>query len=100
MTKLDILQLLSENRAAIAAFRVERLALFGSHARGDATANSDVDFLVEFAPDCKTFDNFMGLALFLEDLLGKRIELLTPESLSPYIGPHILSEAEYADVST
>lgn len=98
MIKSDILQLLSEQRQAIAEFRVERLALFGSHARGAATAESDVDFLVDFAPGCKTFDNFMGLALFLEDLLGKRVELVTRESLSPYIGPHILREAEYADL--
>ena len=53
-----------------------------------------MDVLVEFDPSQKTFENFMGLALFLEDLLERRIEIVTPEFLSPYIGPHILREAK------
>ena len=40
----------------------------------------------------------VGLSFFLEELLGRKVELVTPESLSPYIGPHILREAEYATV--
>jgi hypothetical protein len=51
--------------------------------------------LVEFEPGRKTFDAFMQLAFFLEALFGRRVELVTPESLSPYIGPHILREMEY-----
>jgi uncharacterized protein len=78
----------------IRAFGVRRLALFGSVLRNEARPDSDVDLLVEFAPGEKTFDHFMGLALFLEDLLEHRVELLTPESLSPYIGPHILRAAK------
>lgn len=46
----------------------------------------------------RAFDSFRGLAFFLEDLLGRRVELVTPESLSPYIGPHILEEAEDAEL--
>ena len=71
-----------------------RLALFGSLARENPRADSEVDFLVEFAPGRKTFDAFMGLAFLLEDLLQRRVELLTTEGLSPYFGPHILREAE------
>ena len=41
----------------------------------------------------------MGLAFLLEDLFGRRVDLVTRESLSPYIGPHILREAEYADLA-
>ncbi len=55
---------------------------------------SDVDIYVEFAPDAHTFDNFMEPSFFLEELLGRRVELVTPESLSPHIGPHILKEVE------
>jgi predicted nucleotidyltransferase len=40
----------------------------------------------------------MALAFLLEDLLGRKVDLLTPESLSPYIGPHILREVEYETV--
>jgi len=62
-------------------------------ARGEARDDSDVDFLVEFAPGRKSFDAFMELAFLLEELTGRRVELVTTESLSPYIGPHILREA-------
>jgi hypothetical protein len=43
----------------------------------------------------KTFDHFMALSFLLEDLLQRRVELVTPEGLSPYIGPYILQEVEY-----
>ena len=74
---------------------VKRLGLFGSFVRGQQNANSDVDLLVEFEPGKKTFDNFLQLCLFLEGLLGRHVELLTPESLSPFIGPRIMGEVEY-----
>ncbi len=67
--------------------------------RGQQTEESDVDLLVEFEPGNKSFDNFIHLAYFLEDELGRRVELVTPESLSPYFGPLILREVEYASVS-
>ena len=76
------------------AYGVKRLALFGSFVRGDQHANSDVDLLVEFAPGRKTYDNFFAVCELLEGSLQRRIELLTSESLSPHIGPHILQEAE------
>jgi uncharacterized protein len=50
--------------------------------------------LVQFAPGAKTFDSFMALAFLLEDAMGRTVELVTKESLSPYIGNHILDEAE------
>jgi uncharacterized protein len=78
----------------IRAFGVKRLALFGSVVRSQARPDSDVDLLIEFRPGEKTFENFFGLALFLEELLERRVEIVTPEFLSPYIGPHILREAE------
>jgi predicted nucleotidyltransferase len=51
--------------------------------------------LVEFEPGHKTFDAFIQLAVFLEELFERHVELVTPESLSPYIGPRILKEIEY-----
>jgi len=99
MSKRDILRLLAQNGQAIRNLGVERLALFGLFVRDQASPQSDVDFLVESAPGQKTFDNFMGLAIFPEDLLGRRVALVTPESLSPYIGPHILREAVYASLA-
>src|SRR5919205_76496 len=61
----------------------------------DKDALVDVDILVEFEEGRKSFDNFMRLSFFLEELFGRRVELLTAESLSPHIGPHILREVEY-----
>lgn len=98
-TKHDVLNLLFQNRARIRAFGVRRLGLFGSFARGDQATPSDVDLLVEFEEGRKTFDNFMQLSFLLEDVLQRRVELVTLESLNPYIGPHILREVEYAPLA-
>lgn len=50
--------------------------------------------LVEFEPAHKTFDNFIQLSFLLEDLLKRPVELVTSESLGPYLGPYIISEVE------
>ena len=63
-------------------YRVESLAVFGSMARGDDREGSDVDILVTFEGPA-TFDNFMGLKLDLEELLGRPVDLGTPDSLRP-----------------
>ncbi len=68
------------------------LAVFGSMARGDDHEGSDVDILVRFE-DKTTFDNFMGLKLDLEDLLGRRVDLLTPKCLRPDMEAEIEREA-------
>ncbi len=96
--KADLFSALARNQAQLRAYGVNRLGVFGSFARDEQTDESDVDLLVEFEPGKKSFDNFMSLALFLEETIGRKVELLTPESLSPYIGPHILREVEYASV--
>jgi predicted nucleotidyltransferase len=98
-TKQDVVSVLFENRTQIGALGVKKLGLFGSFLHGQQTANSDVDLLVEFEPGRKTFDNFMKLTFLLEDQLHRRVELVTAESLSPYIGPYILEEVEYAPLS-
>ena len=95
-TKEDIFNALEKNGAYLKALGVRRIGLFGSFLKGSQRKDSDIDFLVEFEPLQKTFDNFMKLSLFLEELLQHRIELVTPESLSPYLGPHILREVEDA----
>jgi uncharacterized protein len=99
-TKDQVLSLLAQHHHQLRAFGVQRYGLFGSFVRNQATSNSDVDILVEFNPSEKTFENFMHLSFFLEDILERKIDLITIESLSPYIGPHILREVEYAAVST
>ena len=63
-------------------YGVKSLAIFGSMARGDDHEGSDVDILVTFEGPA-TFDNFMGLKLDLEDLLGRKVDLGTPNTLRP-----------------
>ncbi|MFO8149050.1 MAG: nucleotidyltransferase family protein [Trueperaceae bacterium] len=75
------------------ALGVERLALFGSVSRGRPGPDSDADVLVSFAPGRKTYDRFLDLAELLESALGRPVELVTVESLSPILGPKILAEA-------
>ncbi len=79
--------------ADIRASGVERLALFGSVLRGRPRPESDADVLVRFGEGQKSFDRFLELADLLEDTLGRRVELVTTESLSPILGPKILAEA-------
>ena len=98
-TKDDVKAALRESRERLRALGVSRIGLFGSFAREEQRRDSDIDMLVEFAPERKTFDNFMALSFFLEDLFGRRVELVTSESLSPYIGPHILKEVEYVSLA-
>ncbi|HWQ34516.1 MAG TPA: nucleotidyltransferase family protein [Blastocatellia bacterium] len=97
-TKEQVLTILKEHQAELNRLGVKRCGLFGSFVRNEVRDQSDIDILVEFEPDKKTFDNFMRLAFFLEELFGRRVDLVTTESLSPFIGPHILREVEYASV--
>ena len=93
--KEEIVERLREARRQIVPLGVRSIGLFGSFATGKQTPASDVDLLVDFAPDQHTFDNFMNLSFLLEGVLGRKVELVTPESLSPHIGPHILREAKH-----
>jgi predicted nucleotidyltransferase len=94
-TKHAVIETLRANDAAIRSYGVRRLGIFGSVARDEHNEQSDIDLLVEFQKGTKTFDNFIHLVFFLEELLGRKVELVTKDSLSPYIGPRILKEVEY-----
>ncbi len=94
-SKQEIFQRLRESQSLLKDFGAKRVGLFGSFARGTQSPTSDVDILIEFEEGQKSFDHFINLALILEDLLQRKVELVTPASLSPHIGPHILSEVDY-----
>ncbi|AUC60021.1 toxin-antitoxin system toxin component [Cyanobacterium sp. HL-69] len=94
-SKKDIFTLLQLHQETIKSYGVKRCGLFGSFSRGEATENSDIDLLVEFEPELKKFKNFINLAFFLQDLFGRKVDVLTPESLSPIFGHRILAEVEY-----
>ena len=93
LTRDEAIRRLQTVEPEIRRLGVRRLALFGSVLRNEARPDSDIDVLVEFTPAEKTFDRFMALADLLEDTLEHPVEVVTTESLSPFIGPHILAEA-------
>lgn len=90
VTKSHVLQALQQRRAELAARGVRRLGLFGSVARGEEHAASDLDFLVEL--DRRTFDRFMDLKIYLEDLFGCRVDLVLWDRLRPELRERVLAE--------
>ena len=90
MSRDDILALLELNRETLLRYSVRRLGLFGSFVRNAAGESSDLDFLVEL--EHKTFDNYMDLKFFLENLLGRRVDLVLADSLKPRLREPILRE--------
>ncbi len=93
-TKDEILARLQEIEPQLRALGARRIGLFGSFVKGRQAADSDVDLLLEFEPGEKSFDHFMAISFLLEDAMLRHVELVTIESLSPCLGPHILSETE------
>ena len=94
LTRQQTVAVLMASEPEIRALGVARLALFGSVLRNQARPDSDVDLLVQFAPGAKTYDHFLALSELLELRLGRSVELVTTEALSPFIGPRILAEAQ------
>jgi uncharacterized protein len=96
-SKREILSLLETNREKIKQFGVREIGVFGSVVRGEETKNSDVDILVEF--DKKTFDSYMNLLFFLEELFESKVDLVMKSAIKPLIRENILSEAIYVPKS-
>ncbi len=93
LSKESIKQSLVDNRKTLRKYGVKRIGLFGSYVRGTASTESDIDFIVEL--ERLTFRDYMGLALFLEELFKKDIDLMTTTSLKPRLKPYIEKEIEY-----
>ena len=95
-----IVSLLTENEKKIKQFGVLKVGLFGSYLTGDQNEHSDIDILVEFHKDKVSYDNFINLCFLLDGLFqGRKVEVVTKNSLSPYIGPKILQQVEYVPFS-
>jgi hypothetical protein len=95
LTRETILQSLSREMPLLRdRYSVERLGLFGSFARADGTAGSDLDFLVVLHEP--TFDHYMDLKFYLEDLFGRSVDLVIEDSLKPRLRPYVLREVVYA----
>ena len=99
LNKESIIRTLKKEAKKLADFGVSEIGLFGSYVRNEQTINSDIDLLIDIEKEKKTFKNFMSLNYFLEDIFKRKVELVTKQSLSPFIGPHILKSVEYVSLS-
>jgi predicted nucleotidyltransferase len=77
-------------------FKIKEIGVFGSYVRGEQGEESDIDMLVEFEDGYKTFDNYMDLKFFLEDVLNSKIDLVIRTTIRDEIKQNILSEVTYA----
>jgi predicted nucleotidyltransferase len=93
---MNALDLLKRHAAELRALGARRVGVFGSIARGEATAESDVDVYVEFAPAERTYDNFFALHELLGSLFGRHIDLVTDQSLTETQARLILPTVRYA----
>lgn len=89
----EILRIVEENRETIRGFGVRSLGLFGSAVRGEAAETSDLDFVVEL--EKKTFDSYMNLKKFLEELFGCKVDLVLKDNIKPRLREPILKETVY-----
>ncbi len=94
LTRDAILKRLEEHRDAIRGYGVRRLGLFGSQARGEASEASDLDFVVEF--DRKSFDAYMDLKAYLEELFGCPVDLVLADAVKPRLRVAVVEEAIHA----
>lgn len=79
LTGKEILKQLRMNRDVLKKYKVKKIGLFGSFAKGKQKKDSDIDLLVEFTEP--EFNNFMHLYAYLEDLFGRKVEILTPDGV-------------------
>ena len=87
---------IKSNKKDILRFGIKEIGLFGSYIRDEQSENSDIDILIDFEPDKENFDNYMAVYDIIEKLFkNQRVEIVTKNGLSPYIGPRILNEVKY-----
>ena len=92
----EIESILSDHKRGLRErFKIKEIGIFGSYARNEQTEDSDVDILVEFEEVCKTFDTYIGLKFFLEEVLRLKVDLVLKNSVRTEIKERIFSEAIY-----
>lgn len=95
MTQHNALDILNSHRQELKELGVKSIAVFGSAVRGEAQPDSDIDVLVEFETPVGILA-FLRLQHRLEELLGRRVDLVTPAALKRQLRDQILKEAVYA----
>lgn len=96
ITKEIILKKIKSNKPELKRLGIKSVGLFGSYIRNEQSNKSDIDLLIDFEPEKENFDNFMAAYDLFEYIFkNEKIEVVTKNGLSPYIGPKILNEVEY-----
>ena len=93
-TSQEILQTLSKHKKALIGMGVRKIGLFGSYRRDTPSSASDMDFLVIL--ERNSFDGYMNVKIYLEDLFGCPVDLVLEETIKPRLRPYILEEVVYA----
>jgi predicted nucleotidyltransferase len=95
-TKEYILNTIGSKKNEFSQLGIRSIGLFGSYARDEQSENSDIDILIDFEPEKENFDNYMAVYDIIENLFKNiKVEVITKNGLSPYIGPKILNEVNY-----
>ncbi len=95
-TKDYILSAIKTNKPEFSKFGIRTIGLFGSYSREEQSDKSDIDILIDFEPEKENYDNFMAVYDLIERLFkNEKVEIVTKNGLSPYIGPKILNEVVY-----
>lgn len=87
------------HKKELRAFGLTRVGIFGSTAAGTATPQSDIDVLLDFDPQKKTYRNFLGGTACLESILDRPVDPVTPQALSPHIRPSVEQTVTYVQIS-
>jgi len=98
-TKQELIEIIQSHKDIIKTYGVVKLGIFGSFVRDEADDNSDIDFFIEFTPEYKTLKNFVHLANYLKSISGRKVEIITPQSLNKFIGKYITQEVEYVSIA-
>jgi len=94
LTPKRIIRTIEEHKDEIHKFGVRKIGLFGSFIRNEQKPISDIDLLVSFSK--KTFDNYMGLKLFLEGIFKRKVDLVMPKTVKPDLKSYIMRDVKYA----
>jgi predicted nucleotidyltransferase len=96
MIKEDIKRVLVKNKKILKKYKVNKIGIFGSFATGKTKKRSDVDLLVEFEDMIDLFD-FVHLNDEIQQILKSKVDLVTPDTIKPYIKPRIMKEVEWVE---
>jgi len=96
LTSKLIMEKIEKNSQILKQYGIRKIGLFGSYVKNEQKAKSDIDILVEFEKGEKTFDHYMDLKFYLEDLFKVKVDLIISDKIKPDLRPNILGSVIYA----